>query len=196
MLPELFIAFHISPDSREVALLEDITWGREPYGEYVFYLASDKDARFAEDPSMIDFNKSKLSFQVHVSFEEPIKNIANSMINQVAAADGDSYELVEEIIGDRSSDDVLGVFNSDGFILPVTSYSSDTQAAWLDIGLNALGRATMQFKFVSVEQDRTIEIIGSSNSESVVGDIYNKWIELVEEYKSIPYYRFTGATIE
>ena len=196
MLPELFIAFHISPDSREVAFLEDIMWGRESYGEYVFYLASNTDAKFAEDPSMIDFNKSKFSFEVHVSFEESTKNVANTMIDRITSADGDTYELAQEIIEGKNAWEVVDIFNSSGFILPVMSYLDKNQAAWVEFGSYEPGKGNVNFKFVSIEKDRTIEITAASNSEFIVDDVYNKWIELIEEYKSIPYYRFTGASVE
>ncbi|GAA0398501.1 hypothetical protein GCM10009133_04170 [Cocleimonas flava] len=213
MIPNLIVIFSISTISTNVATVEDLFIGREPQGEYIYYLEANKSAALNQQKKnslinadiksnkpkassrIIDANTYKLMFEVSTSFENDTKNIALSYIKDMKN-NPERYSTLKSLLENKTAKDVFELIDlkTGEYILPIES--NKNSASWIEFShFNPSDQNySMHIRFMKVEDERTLEIRGHNKfNELTIGELYSHWNKLVTKYENTPMKKFEHA---
>lgn len=206
----MFIAYNIPPDSVHPALTDDVFEGRLPAGDYFYYVAcaeADVLQSKAKQSGLVSLNRDEnrcidgervrepgdLSHEVRVCFGKDYTNYGQSIIDYEMNTDYNNFSLYRKKI----NADTLSVQE----FMDETSHSDQLQYK-IDNGANWASTALVQdnefmcaeFEYVEVEDGRLIHIRSRCRSrDTIIGDLINPWLELIDKYENMPMNIFSGA---
>ena len=190
---------HGSLEAERPAMVETLYCDRDPYGEYVFYAASDPEA--LRDGKISVLNYAYLA-EARVTFEADLVATGASDIDWCREDAAEQGEAFVSEIWPSWQDATLGLVADSifpagqDFVMArsVLSVDSDS-AAWVEVTrIDANEPAEIALTFCCMQEDRLIEIKAVLKDQNVpVYVLADKWAMLVARFKDLPYERLSGA---
>ena len=199
MFDDLFIALNLAATAANPALLPDVISVRESQGQYLFYAAADKAHGIDElSPEKINANTLQVSFTVDVNYEEGIRRVAQSDIDDVKSrlAQGEQYERFREDVEMDGPGSFLDAFDSNIVLLPIES--GENWASWIYGAKHRQNMpASLSVWYQAVEGERTLSINAYSiSNDYTLEEIVEHWQSLVDKYRDMPMRVFAGAPVD
>jgi len=178
---------------------EDCYSDREPYGEYIYWAASNPDAIKDDKVDILDYGYLA---EVRVSFEEDLLEEGKSDIGWCQQdADEQGEAFLKEVWPSWQDVPLSVVANSifppdQDFVMAKSVLAvGEDFGAWLEVTrIEADMPSEMALTFCKVEANRLLEIKAVLKDESVpVYVLSDFWSEMVEQFRDLPYAELSGA---
>jgi hypothetical protein len=186
------ILLQLAPESTAVKTLYDVfSWGQEAKGEYLFYGEIDRPA--VKQDGTGDLSLASFAAQVSVSFESDLRAVVQEDIQHYISTNNQSKHSFENFLNE---------FDRGNFTPAQTClFLNSVHEIVIDVSKNSYRRlmADNNSPFVVlyaalIERDRITEItLRSSNQQTNLKWLWEKFDSLCREYAEIPYVRFEGA---
>lgn len=176
---------------------------RDPYGEYVYFAASDDSAiAETETGNLISVLDYRCLAEVRVTFEA---DLVEQGLSDIAWCAEDHVEQGEAFISEiwpswqdvRLVDVAESMFPpGQDFVMARSVLSVDEgQAAWIEVTrIEADQPSEMALTFCRVESDRLLEIkVVLKDDQVMIDTIAEMWRRLVARYGALPYALLSGA---
>lgn len=178
---------------------EDCYSDREPYGEYIYWAASNPDAIKGDKIDILDYGYLA---EARVSFEEDLVEEGKGDLAWCQQDADEQGEAFLKKVWPSWQDVPLSVVSSSifppdqDFVMAKSVLAvGDDFGAWLEVTrIEADMPAEMALTFCKVEKDRLLEIKAVLKDETVpVYVLADFWSQLVEQFRDLPYAKLSGA---
>ncbi len=177
----------VPPESQDVKTLYEVfSWGREALGEYIYFAEVDR-AGLREDRTG-DLTKASYYADVEVSFEDDTLNVAKDTIlrssyyPKLPSIDAIGAITPQELFEGTLREEEFLINNGADHCFIMRTVSSSNFVLFIKL---------------SLEGDRTTTIqVANKGNNLKIKDIYERAVQLMELYESIPMNRFSGAIRE
>ena len=194
-----WVVVHGSQEGMRPVSVRDCYRDRDPYGEYVYFAASDPQAVTETGISVTDY---RYLAEVRASFEEDLVETGLSDIEwcrEDLAEQGDAFlsEIWPSWLAVSLGEIADAIFPpGQDFVMARSVLGvGDDHAAWVEITrVEADLPAEMALTFCQVHEDRLLEAKAVLKDPDVaVEQLASLWRMLVDRFRDLPYERLSGA---
>ncbi len=184
---DISVLHAIPPGSRDVKVLYDVfSWGREALAEYLYF--GEIDAKAVKDDGTGDLSRADYHASVEVSFEEDTLDVAR---DDLASCSSFAGPPAIDALRNTTPETFFEGIDSD------YTYRIGCHDNACSLMVVVHWTRSVIFRTWSIMEDRVTEItVTGKGNQITIGEMYKRFSELNEKYRSIPYRKFTGAIRE